>query len=251
MIKIKNILTETCFENMPIVFLHAHPDDESFLTAGSISAFTEKNKNVYIVYAAAALVENKPETITRQQEALTACQILGTNNVIFLDNADELYKQDIQPVQNYLPNLLECFIQKLPKNILQNKFILISYDENGGYGHPDHVMVHKLGRFITKHIPNVMLYEVTLNRTHMDSWIKDAKPRLPHQLLPDLSFWSKIYGLAESEITHVLKLSNKAQTIKKIALGFHKSQIIPGTFPIALNNSDFESVFGCEYYHRV
>ncbi|MFF1482941.1 PIG-L family deacetylase [Streptomyces sp. NPDC058301] len=42
--------------------------------------------------------------------------------------------------------------------------VLLSYDVNGGYGHPDHVKVHEVGRRAAAHTPVDLLLEAMMPR---------------------------------------------------------------------------------------
>ena len=148
---------ETYFLSHTAVFLHAHPDDESFLSAGLINQLVSLKRNCFVVYCAASLVDGMSETVVRQREAFKACSLLGINPPIFLGFCDAKYaKNHARPLINQnvgyasgnLWENIEVKKVKLP-------ICLVSYDQNGGYGNHDHRVVHAIGRSVQKEHGNI------------------------------------------------------------------------------------------------
>lgn len=238
--------------DIPVVFFHAHADDESFLSAGLINHLVKSGINCTIVYAATSLVEGQIKTNIRQAEAFQACKTLGIDQIQYLKFCEPQYKElsalpFIHQKAEYIADELNNI---LVSQDLHTAFILISYDKNGGYGNDDHKLVHTAGReYLKKYNNNIFsLFEVTLNRNKILSWLDDAKKRLNIKSLPLLSYWSDEFGLLEKEITHKYLLTNEELHIKHEALSAHKSQIALGEFPLSLTQKDFSKVFQEEYY---
>ena len=86
----------------PVIFLHAHPDDESFLSAGLIQELVSKGRKVIIVYTAAGISIDKPITILRQKEARRVGNLLKVHKVLFLDFCDiKFTKENKKGILNY------------------------------------------------------------------------------------------------------------------------------------------------------
>lgn len=229
-----------------IVFLNAHPDDETFLSSGLISELSQENRDIYLIYCAAAKVENKKTTNERQKETRAIFKQLNPDNIIFLDFCDSCF--------NTSNNFFKAKIDKLEQiitanlNLITKPIILVSYDENGGYGHIDHLQVHKLGRYLAlKNKKIKKLYEVTINRDTFEQWISENSNKLEEKYLPQVQYWSKIYGTSEKDIDYRYILSEQKINIKKQNLSLYKTQISSSEFPLNLQDDDFSKLFGKEY----
>src|ERR1039457_5567619 len=117
----------------PVVFLHAHPDDESFLTAGLIQELLAKGKRCCMVYMAAALVTNEKKTVIRQEEAQEACALLGIDNILYSNFCEPKYfRDDARPLLNQkIDTVVDNLVELLNRSNISNS-VMISYDENGG-----------------------------------------------------------------------------------------------------------------------
>jgi hypothetical protein len=129
-----------------LVFVHAHPDDEALLTAGTMArAVAEGNRVVLIVATdgAAGLSDaDHAEDLAahRQEELSRSAHILGVDRLINLGYADSGLHGEVADGFAHQPKFA---VAKLIAAILddENCDILIGYDPSGGYGHPDHVQV--------------------------------------------------------------------------------------------------------------
>ena len=57
--------------------------------------------------------------------------------------------------------------------------VLLSYDPNGGYGHRDHVKVHRVGARAAELARTPRAYESTMNRDYIRSLIEDRRDDFP------------------------------------------------------------------------
>lgn len=247
-----NLLMNEVFPvRYPVVFFHAHPDDESFLSAGLLNELVTRGRKCVVVFAAAAIVDGQEQTLIRQKEAANACHILGVDLILYLDFCEPkfLKKPALPLVCQKISVVSNNLLTTLNKNNIQNPFILMSYDKNGGYGNKDHKIIHAVGRYFQIKHKNLVasLYEVTLNRDKTLEWLSGAKKRLAPQSMPKLSYWSAKFGLASEEIAYQYELTEKQLKLKCEALTMYKSQISPGEFPLSLTTQDFMEVFGCEF----
>jgi len=235
-----------------IVMLHAHADDESFLSAGIINEFIARNYNVLLIYLATGLIEDEKRTIIRREELAEALKILDVKNVEFLEycepkyvkNGKPLFLQSIKEVSNGIKTIIE------KRDI--KRYTLFSYDRNGGYGNKDHLVVHKAGRLLFENLslPS-LLFEVTIPRNVYLRWLKKNKNNVPELCLPKLNYWSAEFGLKNEEINYFYLLNSVQIKLKKEALGKHVSQIKNTEFPLSLTNVDFIELFGKEYFAYV
>lgn len=223
-----------------VYFLHAHPDDESFLTAGMLSQLIQRGHQVHVVYVCAHPTWRHPSTYTRYREAKNACRILGACSVTFLHNMDFPYRKVGELSRE---NMLECFHSKIES--IAKSAVIVGYDKNGGYGHIDHRCVYRLG--IALHECYQCEYrEVTINRDQINKWLSRNVGQ-SQSYLPDQKYWSKEFGLPESEISHYYQLTREELSLKRKALAAHQTQMNVQSFPLSLNDRDFDEVFGKEY----
>lgn len=241
--------------HLGVVFLHAHPDDESFLTAGVLQALCRSGRFVMVVYAAAALVDGFHQTKVRQQEAEAARGLLGDYKVAYLPFCEPKYSVGVprRLVEVSPGGIARCLTDVVVGAVGSRATCLVSYDRNGGYGNPDHRQLHKAARLAVKRgwMSCHELLEVTICRLAVQRWLVDAAARLPPKDRPKLQYWSSNFGLEEEDIHSSYQLSDDELIRKRLALTAHASQISPNEFPLSLSEPDFRDVFGREYFARV
>ena len=133
----------------------AHPDDEAFTTGGTMTRFAASGATVALVCATRGEVGEisdpnlaTPETLpqVREEELRCACDHLGVTDLTFLDYRDSgmagtSENKDPRAFANIsadevLPRLVEIIRRLRPQ-------IVVTFDPTGGYGHPDHIAIHK------------------------------------------------------------------------------------------------------------
>lgn len=153
-----------------LLFVHAHPDDEALLTAGTMARARAEGHRVLLLVAtdgAAGLTSknyaNSLETV-RQAELMSSASILGVDKVISwshpdsglrAENPNGFTHMDVDTLANNLVDIIQR----------ENVDVAIGYDSSGGYGHPDHTHVHRVVRLAHGHVSGqCQLYEATLPR---------------------------------------------------------------------------------------
>jgi mycothiol S-conjugate amidase len=147
-------------EQLRLMAVHAHPDDESSKGAATMARYVAEGVEVLVATCTGGergSVLNpkmdRPEVVAdisniRRAEMDRAREILGVEQAWlgFVDSG--------LPEGDPLPPLPEgCFgqmepaVAALPLIRLMREFrphVVTTYDENGGYPHPDHIMCHKV-----------------------------------------------------------------------------------------------------------
>jgi mycothiol S-conjugate amidase len=143
-----------------LMAVHAHPDDESSKGAATMARYVREGVDVVVVTCTGGergsilnpaldrpeVVENLVEV--RRQEMERAREILGVRQewLGFLDSGlpegDPLppLPEDcfaVQPLEVAARPLVELIRRERPH-------VVLTYDEQGGYPHPDHVMTHTI-----------------------------------------------------------------------------------------------------------
>lgn len=125
--------------------------------------------------------------------------------------------------------------------------VLVTYDENGGYGHPDHIQVHRVGVRAGELAATPKVYEVAMNRDHL----KRLVPSWPEALRPpgeelDPGFFDRI-GVTEDRLTTCIDVRDFVN-VKRAAMAAHASQITETSFFLRMPEAAFREAFGYEWY---
>jgi LmbE family N-acetylglucosaminyl deacetylase len=240
-----------------VVFFHAHPDDEASLTAGTMARLARDHR-VVLVIATRGEQGECPEGLLapgqtlrdrRTAEALWSAELLGVARVAFLDYLDSgmagtamneadgaFCRADLDEAAHRLRAILDE----------EQADLLTVYDDHGGYGHPDHVMVHRVGTRAAALAGGVALYEATINRDHLRRGVEAlaARDAGSAALVPD---FGDNFGEPEASITHVVDVTDLC-AVKRRALSAHSSQIAETSFFLALPDQAFRAGFGYEWF---
>ncbi|MEE8414202.1 MAG: PIG-L family deacetylase [Dehalococcoidales bacterium] len=137
-----------------LVYLGAHPDDESFGVGSTLAQYTSAGVKAYCVITTggeSGTVEPRflegYDSIRdlRQAELNCAAEALGLAGVISLGYRDSGMRGN---ADNKLPDALAMapideVVEKIVKVFREIKpDVVITHDAGGGYGHPDHVATH-------------------------------------------------------------------------------------------------------------
>ena len=162
-----------------VAFFHAHPDDEAIATGGTMAGLSDDGHRVVLVTATRGELGEVPEGLSedggslaewRLAELTEACGILGVGRQTYLDYLDSgmageatndrpgsFASADIEEAAGALADIL----------IEEAADVLVTYDEHGGYGHPDHVQVHRVGMRAADLAGTPVVYMATMNRDFM------------------------------------------------------------------------------------
>ena len=162
--------TSTPARAKTLVFVHAHPDDEALLTAGTMARAAVEGHRVVLIVATngeAGLTSAEMAAnlgTLRQRELELSAAALGVHRVVTLDYPDSgLHGQVEEGFAHRHPRLIALRIAAILDE--ENADILVGYDPSGGYGHPDHLQVHRVSREaggIARRSP--VMFEATLPR---------------------------------------------------------------------------------------
>ena len=244
-----------------LVTFHAHPDDESIATGGVMAKASDEGHRVVLVVATKGehgevdegfLGEGEPLWRRREQETLASAAILGVARVEFLGYVDSGM---VGRPENELP---ECFWQADVEEAAarlaailteENADILTIYDENGNYGHPDHIQVHRVGLRAAELAGTPRVYMNTINRDAMKrsfAQLAEAGAELPGEINPeDLEG----LGVPEERITTTVDVRPWLAR-KRASMAAHASQISETSFFLAMAPVMFEAGFGQEWFIR-
>jgi LmbE family N-acetylglucosaminyl deacetylase len=142
------------FAGTQVVAIFAHPDDEAFTIGGVLSAFSDRGATVTLITAtrgeegeiahpSLATPENLGQV--REQELLDAAAIMGISSVQFLDFRDSgmFGRESNQNPSAFIQHSTDQVAQRLAEILAKiHPDVVITFSEEGGYLHPDHVHIH-------------------------------------------------------------------------------------------------------------
>lgn len=250
-----------------LVTFHAHPDDEAIATAGVMAKAAADGHRVVLVVATRGehagfghemLEPGETMSERRVQETERAAEILGVARVEFLGYVDSgmmgtpendvdgsFWTADVDEAAERLAKILDE----------ERAEVLTVYDDHGGYGHPDHIQVHRVGVRAAELAGTPLVYESTINRDHIrrmfEQAIASGNSELPGGLdpddLPDPD--DTTFGSPESIITTVVDVRDYVDR-KREAMVAHASQIDESHFFLKLPLDAFREAFGVESFIR-
>lgn len=245
-----------------IVFVHAHPDDESSSTSGTIALAAAEGHRVVVVYATNGDHGEVPtdlepgETLVdrRRREAHASCALLGVSRVVWLNYRDSgMTGWDGNEHE-------ESFMQADPVEARgrllavvddERADVLVGYDWHGNYGHPDHVAVHRLVRAAADAaMVRPRLLEVTINRDAVRVMIAAAREMgvVEDVFDPDGPMDDgNPMGTPEAELHWAVDISD-VLFLKRMSLRCHASQASDIDGFLAMPPDVFEAWFAMEHY---
>jgi N-acetyl-1-D-myo-inositol-2-amino-2-deoxy-alpha-D-glucopyranoside deacetylase len=255
------------------LLVHAHPDDETINNGATMALYAALGAQVTLVtctrgeegevltpeltHLASSATDKLGEH--RETELANAMQALGIKDFLFLAQGEGKYRDSgmMGTEQNNRPDVfwqadLEVASDYLVQVIEEVKpHILITYDEIGGYGHPDHIQAHrvamraseksnwKIQKIYWNTMPKSVLAESMAKMKELGSDFFGAES------VDDLPF-----AKDDSFVTTLID-GNAFVEAKLAAMRAHHTQIaLDGPF-FALSNNLGLQVWGHEYYTLV
>lgn len=256
-----------------LLLVHAHPDDETigngvtmakYATAGAqvtLVTCTRGEEGEVLVSELANLASDKDDKLGEQRiiELTNAMNELGIKDFRFLGAPDKKWRDSgmMGTPQNdridvfWQTDLDEASLE-LVKIILEIKpQVLITYDEFGGYGHPDHIKAHRVAMRAAELAADQgwqisKIYWNTMPRSVIQMGIEKMK-----------EVGSDFFGAESADDLPFAKPDELVTTVvnapefvpqKLAAMKAHATQIsVDGPF-FALSNNLGLSVWGDEYY---
>jgi LmbE family N-acetylglucosaminyl deacetylase len=255
-----------------IVSFHAHPDDESIATGGTLRLAADRGHRVVLVFATrgelgepvpGVLADGEQLTMRRTAECFRSAEVLGASRVEFLGWTDSgmmgeatndapwcFWQADVESAARRLATLLEE----------EGPDVLTVYDSNGGYGHPDHIQVHRVGMRAAELAAVPVVVQSSINRDRVAAAMAMAAEEgieVPVPLDDDLPAegtpssegvtLAATFGLPEATLTHVVDVSSVTDR-KRASMLSHASQIAPDHFMASMPDDVFSFVFGQEWF---
>ena len=244
-----------------LVTFHAHPDDESIAMGGVMAKASDEGHRVVLVLATRGehgevedgfLPEGEFLGVRREQETLASAKILGAARVEFLGYVDSgmMGTPENELPESFWQADVEDAAARLAAILTEESAdILTIYDENGHYGHPDHIQVYRVGLRAAELAGTPRVYMNTLNRDHLRRSFEQLAASgadVPSDL--DAEFL-EIVGVPEDRITTTVDVRPWLAR-KRASMAAHASQISETSFFLTMNPEQFEVGFGYEWFIR-
>ncbi len=222
-----------------VVSFHAHPDDEALLTAGTLARATNDGHRVVLVVATAGEAGlATPDEIAdlaerRTRELAASAQALGIARVEVLGYPDSGWGQRSSAGPTFSDLAPEVAAGRLARILREEQaHVLTTYDAAGGYGHADHLQVHRVGRLAAELAETPVVLEATLDRRLIDRVVRILRQASRVLPMPELPDTSQAFT-AHADLTHEVDV--RAHLDAKLAsLRAHATQADGGDRPRTL-----------------
>lgn len=214
-----------------LVAFHAHPDDEALLTGGTLARAAAEGHRVVLVVATdgeagltgSGLQGSDRVGRARRAELHRAAGALGCARVVPLGYPDSGSGPQPSSATSFARLDPAGPARRLADLLLEERAdVLTVYDERGGYGHRDHVQVHRVGVLAAQLAGTPVVLESTVDRDLLGrvvrvlAWLPGVR-----RLIPDDRFASSY--TARDELTHRVDVRRHLHA-KRAALAAHASQ---------------------------
>jgi LmbE family N-acetylglucosaminyl deacetylase len=218
-----------------LLAFHAHPDDEALLTSGTMARAAAEGHRVVLVVAtdgelglaAQEFAADGALAGRRMAELRRSAAALGVARVEHLGYADSGLGPDVAPDPPGATRFVRADVEEAAGRLAailteEEADVLLSYEPNGGYGHPDHKQVHVVGRRAAELAGTPRVLEATVPRDTICRAIDLAAKvyRFPPEF--DRSSFDRAFS-ARSEITHRVSVRRHIAA-KRASMRAHASQ---------------------------
>lgn len=246
-----------------LVCVHAHPDDEAFFGAGASAHYAALGHRVVLVTCTTGQLgfdldgragdepgHDELETRSvRAGELQRAAALLGIARVVtlgFEDSGMQGWPQNANP-RAFMNADVDATARTLAALLdEESAAVVVTYDESGFYGHPDHVMANVVTR-------RALDFAATVERLYY--------PVVPGGLLTRVVRDAQALGLTmpawlleadvlvdDAVVSTTLDVTGLA-SLKQRTMATHVSQIDNGDL-VGMDERLFTLLFGTEYYQR-
>lgn len=250
-------------EALTLMAVHAHPDDEVISTGGILARYGAEGVRTVLVTCTNGEQGDGPGgvkpgqpghdeasvTEVRLSELRKSCEVLGVTSLELLgyhdsgmvgwaanETAGSFANIDVDDAADRVAGLIERYRPQ----------VVVTYDDNGGYGHPDHIQTHRVTiRAVAKSTLPLKLYETAVPRSGLSqlaTLLADAGVEEPFE--PP----SEDFGTPDELITTSIDVSGYLRQ-KFDALAAHTSQV-QEFFLLRLPETVRDQIFGREWFVR-
>lgn len=258
-----------------LMLVHAHPDDETINNGITMAHYASRGHQVTLVTCTrgeegevlvpelAHLASEKEDRLGlhREQELTDAMSIIGVEDFRFLGHPHRNYRDSgmmgtvaNERADSFWQSEIELAVSDLATVMLEVRpHVLITYDEFGGYGHPDHIKANQIAMRAAEQIRDQWriqkIYWNTIPLSIVEAGIEAMKDS-------DTQFFgvdkAEDFPFAKPDSIVTTVISDPSMLERKMsAMRAHATQItVDGPFFALSNNLGIE-VWGQEFYTLV
>ncbi len=251
-----------------VLFVYAHPDDETFGVAGTIALLRQRNVPVALICATrgeagaisdASLSTQEMLGQVRERELRTAMDLLGVADIRLLDYRDS--GMEGTPENDDPRCLVQAPIEQVAAKIATiirelKPAAVVTFGPDGVYGHPDHIAIHHSATRAV-HLAaepgtsgaawqTPRLYYQTTSRERMIARAAHRKGPFTHMSDERIAQ----LGTRRAEISFALDVSSVV-TDKETAMRAHRTQIGPAGPMSELPREEVLQMLSREHFVRV
>ncbi len=260
-----------------LLLVHAHPDDESIATGATMAKYAAEGAAVTLVTCTLGeLGEIIPPDLAhlaadrdgglgqyRIGELATACAALGVTDHRFLGGAGRWQDSGMmgEPSNQAAGCFWQADVDEAAAALLEvirdvRPQVMVSYDANGFYGHPDHIQAHrvamrafgKAGGLVRKMYANTVPKSVLVGMVERMRGSDPAEhPAAGTGFTPVQSAGELPFGVPDEVVTTEVDAAAYLDA-KLNAMRAHATQISVDSPFYALSNNLGVRAFGVEYY---
>ena len=242
-------------------FVHAHPDDEALFTAGTIRHYVDLGVRTLLVTCTdgrlglddqflAGSDSNHHSDLTKITRAAELAQSVGLLAVArhvtlgYGDSGLTGWPQNADP-----SSFVNASVESVARTVAalfdeEQVRVAVTYDENGYYGHPDHIHAHLITRRAVELSATVeRLYYPVTPRSVLDAFVPAAQER--GVFLP---LWVRDagQGIADDAVDVTIDARAWAE-VKRSSIAAHASQVDNADL-VTMDEDLFRLLFGREYF---
>jgi N-acetyl-1-D-myo-inositol-2-amino-2-deoxy-alpha-D-glucopyranoside deacetylase len=244
-----------------LLLVHAHPDDESISTGGVMAKSKAHGHRVVLVTATRGEVgeiHNMDEATSRPrlgeirtEELRAADEILGVDRQEFLGYRDSgmVDTPDNKDPRSFHQAPLEEAAAKLAVLIREERpDVVVTYGEDGVYGHPDHIKAHHVTNAALDMIeregqPVKKLYYTAIPKSRMEAFVQ----QMPEEAQRAMGGNMRIVGTPDELVTTQIDVHDYVDR-KRAAFRAHVSQNDLNSWFATMQDQIYELAFGTEFY---
>jgi LmbE family N-acetylglucosaminyl deacetylase len=251
---------------LTLMMVHAHPDDEVIPTGGLLARSADEGITTILVtctdgsqgfgpeFVNSGEFGHMPEAVAieRRRELEKSCSILGVTHLEMLGYADsgmEGWESNRRPEAFCQVDLDEAAGRLGALIVKYQPDVLVTYANNGGSGHPDHVNAHLI-TLLADDLTGVSqkLYFVIRSSSFTER-VRVARDSVEMDIRRPESGRSVVRQNIDHLVTTVIDTRSAVER-KRMALHAHASQL-QGSHWLQLPDEALEQIFAEETYIRV
>lgn len=259
-----------------ILFVHAHPDDETVGTGATMARYAAAGDHVTLVTctlgeegeihvpALSQLEAAQGDQLGgyRLVELERACAALGVADHRFLGGAGRYRDSGMMglPANEHPRAFWQADVDEAASHLVEiirevRPQVVVTYDTNGGYGHPDHIQSHRVATravelAIAEGIGPDKVYWTAIPRSVLEAGMKELADSSDNPFEGIENVDDLPMGTPDDRIAARIDAGDHAEA-KMAAVRAHATQIPSTSWLFTLATNFGREILGVEYYELV